>query len=110
MTRSQAQTGPICCSAVRATTRWQVAAAVTASGGSGNDTLTGGGSSETFLGGSGNDTINPGGGTDVVFGEEGDDHVNIRDRTADVAFGGAGNDTVIADPGNLDVIDGFETI
>ena len=35
---------------------------VTASGGSGNDTLTGGGSSETFLGGSGNDTISPGGG------------------------------------------------
>ena len=30
---------------------------VTASGGPGNDTLTGGGSSETFLGGSGNDTI-----------------------------------------------------
>jgi Ca2+-binding RTX toxin-like protein len=84
--------------------------AVTASGGSGNDTLTGGSSSETFLGGSGNDTITPGGGVDVVFGEEGDDQVNIRDHTADVAFGGAGNDSVIADPGTLDVIDGFEAI
>src|SRR5439155_3255041 len=82
----------------------------TASGGSGNDTLIGGGSSETFLGGSGNDTITPGGGTDVVFGEEGDDHVNVRDHTADVAFGGDGNDTVIADPGNLDVLEGFETV
>jgi hypothetical protein len=83
---------------------------VTASGGSGNDTLTGGGSSETFLGGSGNDTITPGGGSDVVFGEEGDDQVNVRDHTADVAFGGDGNDTVVADPGNLDVLVGFENV
>src|SRR6478672_8125399 len=66
--------------------------AVTASGGSGNDTLTGGASSETFLGGSGNDTITPGGGSDVVFGDEGDDQVNVRDRTTDAAFGGTGND------------------
>src|SRR5215216_4088007 len=72
---------------------------VTASGGAGNDTLTGGGSSELFLGGSGNDTISPGGGLDVVSGDDGDDQVNIRDRTADVARGGAGNDAVIADNG-----------
>jgi Ca2+-binding RTX toxin-like protein len=83
---------------------------VTASGGSGNDTLIGGGSAETFLGGSGNDTITPAGGVDVVFGEEGDDKVNVRDHTADVAFGGDGNDTVVADPANLDVLDGFETV
>ena len=73
--------------------------AVTASGGPGNDTLTGGGSSETFLGGSGNDTITPGGGLDVVSGDEGDDQVNVRDSTADVARGGAGNDSVVADSG-----------
>ncbi|MFI5038421.1 MAG: calcium-binding protein, partial [Solirubrobacterales bacterium] len=83
---------------------------VIASGGSGNDTLTGGESSETFFGGSGNDTINPGGGHDVVFGEEGDDVVNVRDHTSDVAFGGEGNDTVIADPGNLDILEGFENV
>ena len=83
---------------------------VTGSGGSGNDTLTGGGSSETFLGGSGNDTINPGGGIDVVSGDDGDDQVNIRDRTADLARGGAGNDSVVADVGQLDVLDGFEAI
>ena len=83
---------------------------VTASGGPGNDTLTGGGSSETFLGGSGNDTINPGGGIDVVFGDEGDDTVNIRDNTADVAFGGDGNDSVVADAASLDILDGFETV
>jgi Ca2+-binding RTX toxin-like protein len=84
--------------------------AVTASGGPGDDTLIGGGSSETFLGGSGNDTINPGGGHDVVFGDDGDDTVNVRDHTGDLAFGGDGNDTVIADPTNLDVLDGFERV
>jgi RTX calcium-binding nonapeptide repeat (4 copies) len=83
---------------------------VTASGGPGNDLLTGGGSSETFRGGSGNDTITPGGGLDVVFGDAGDDTVNIRDNTADVAFGGDGNDSVIADAASLDILDGFETI
>jgi Ca2+-binding RTX toxin-like protein len=83
---------------------------VTASGGSGNDTLTGGSSSETFLGGSGNDTISPGGGIDVVSAGAGDDTVNVRDNTPDIAFGGAGNDSVIADPANLDILVGFETI
>jgi Ca2+-binding RTX toxin-like protein len=83
---------------------------VTASGGPGNDTLSGAGSSETFLGGSGNDTITPGGGLDVVSADEGDDQVNVRDRTADVARGGAGNDSVVADAGQLDVLDGFEAV
>jgi Ca2+-binding RTX toxin-like protein len=83
---------------------------VTAAGGSGNDTLTGGGSSETFLGGSGNDTINPGGGIDVVSGDEGDDQVSVRDNTADVARGGAGNDSATADRAELDVLDGFENV
>lgn len=83
---------------------------VTGSGGAGDDTLTGGGSSETFLGGSGNDTINPGGGIDVVSGDDGDDQVNVRDRTSDLARGGAGNDAVVADVGQLDVLDGFEAI
>jgi Ca2+-binding RTX toxin-like protein len=83
---------------------------VTASGGPGNDTLTGGSSSETFLGGSGNDTITPGGGIDVVSGDAGDDTVNVRDNAADLAFGGDGNDSVIADAANLDILDGFETV
>jgi Ca2+-binding RTX toxin-like protein len=83
---------------------------LTGSGGPGNDTLTGAGSSETFLGGSGNDTITPGGGIDVASGDDGDDQVNIRDRTADLARGGAGNDSVVADVGQLDVIDGFEVV
>jgi Ca2+-binding RTX toxin-like protein len=84
--------------------------AVTSSGGPGNDTLTGGGSSGTFLGGSGNDTITPGGGIDVVSADEGDDRVSVRDHTADLASGGAGNDSVVADRVNLDVLEGFETV
>ena len=83
---------------------------VTGSGGPGDDTLTGAGSSEMFLGGSGNDTISPGGGIDVVSADDGDDQVDIRDRTADLARGGAGNDSVVADVGQLDVLDGFEAI
>jgi Ca2+-binding RTX toxin-like protein len=83
---------------------------VTGAGGPGNDTLTGGGSSETFLGGSGNDTISPGGGIDVVSADDGDDQVDIRDRTADLARGGDGNDTVVADVGQLDILDGFEAV
>jgi Ca2+-binding RTX toxin-like protein len=84
--------------------------AVTASGGSGNDTLTGGPSADTLLGGSGNDTIVAGGGIDVVSGDDGDDHVDVRDRTADLARGGDGRDTAIADQGNRDVLDGFEIV
>jgi Ca2+-binding RTX toxin-like protein len=83
---------------------------VTASGGPGDDALTGGGSSDTFLGGSGNDTITPGGGLDVVSADEGDDQVNVRDRTADVARGGDGNDSAVADNGQLDILDGFEAV
>src|SRR4029450_3086236 len=83
---------------------------VTGSGGPGNDTLTGGGSSEVFLGGSGNDTINPGGGIDVVSADDGDDQVNLRDPTAHLARRGAGNASVFADVGQLDVLDGFEAI
>ena len=83
---------------------------VTGAGGPGNDTLTGGGASETFLGGSGNDTISPGGGIDVVSADDGDDQVNIRDRTADLARGGDGNDSVVADIGQLDILDGFEAV
>ncbi len=81
---------------------------VTAAGGAGDDTLTGGDASETFLGGSGNDTITPGGALDVVSGDEGDDRVDVRDRTIDLARGGEGNDAAVADNKSLDILDGFE--
>ena len=84
--------------------------AAIAAGGPGSDTLTGGGSSETFLGGSGNDAITPGGGLDVVSADEGDDRVDVRDRTSDLARGGDGSDSVVADAGQLDILDGFEAV
>jgi Ca2+-binding RTX toxin-like protein len=84
--------------------------AVTAAGGPGSDTLIGGASSDTFVGGSGNDTIAPGGGLDVVFGDDGDDQVDVRDNTADVARGGDGNDSVVADGATLDILDSFEFV
>jgi Ca2+-binding RTX toxin-like protein len=84
--------------------------AVTGSGGSGDDTLTGGNSSEHFLGGSGNDRINPGGGLDVVSGDDGDDQVNVRDGKRDVARGGDGTDSVVADRKGVDILDGFESV
>ncbi|HEX3318578.1 MAG TPA: calcium-binding protein [Solirubrobacteraceae bacterium] len=83
---------------------------VTADGGAGNDTLTGGPGAETFLGGTGNDTIDPGDGIDVVDAGDGDDQVNVRDKTADLARGGNGNDSVTADAGRLDILDGFENV
>jgi hypothetical protein len=83
---------------------------VTAAGGAGNDTLTGGAGSESLLGGSGNDTITPGSGLDVVSGDDGDDVMNVRDTNADVARAGAGNDSVVADTADLDILDGFETV
>jgi len=36
--------------------------------------------------------------------------VNVRDKTADLALGGAGNDSVVADRKTLDILDGFETV
>ena len=68
------------------------------------------GSSATLLGGTGNDTIATGGGIDFVSGDEGDDHVNVRDNAPDIALGGPGNDSVVADGANLDILDGFETV
>src|SRR5918995_115672 len=52
--------------------------AVTADGGSGNDTLTGAEESDTFAGGSGNDTLTGGNGPDSLDGQEGDDTLRAR--------------------------------
>jgi hypothetical protein len=45
-----------------------------------------------------------------VFGDDGDDHVDVRDSTADVAFGGPGSDSVVADRKTFDILDGFEAV
>jgi hypothetical protein len=55
-------------------------------------------------------TRSTGGGLDVVSGDEGDDQVNVRDNTADVARGGDGNDSAVADSAELDILEGFETV
>ncbi|MBJ7332811.1 MAG: hypothetical protein JHC95_23155, partial [Solirubrobacteraceae bacterium] len=71
--------------------------AITADGGSGNDTLDGAEGDETFVGGSGNDVITPRGGLDVADGGEGDDTINSREGQADLVRCGAGNDSAVVD-------------
>ena len=58
-----------------------------ATGGAGNDTLTGAGADDTFDGGAGADSISGGGGADTLTGGIGNDQLN----------GGGGDDTI--DPG-----------
>src|SRR4029450_11765054 len=49
-------------------------------------------------------------GPHALPGDDGDDTVNVRDNTADLARGGDGNDSVVADVGQLDILDGFEAV
>jgi Ca2+-binding RTX toxin-like protein len=68
-------------------------------GGIGADTITGGGGADVLHGGAGNDSIVGGFGADQLFGDDGDDKIDAVDGTADVKVdGGAGNDTIKADP------------
>jgi hypothetical protein len=60
---------------------------VTLIGGSGNDDIKGGGSSELILGGNGNDTLRGGAGNDQIYGDAGHDNIN----------GGKHNDTLGGD-------------
>ena len=69
--------------------------AITADGGTGNDTLTGGPLDDFLRGGTGTDTIYAGGGNDSAFGESGADRI----------YGGAGVDWITGGTGN-DRIDG----
>lgn len=66
--------------------------ALTAFGGSGDDTLTGGSGNDTFEGGSGNDSLAGGNGDDQLLGEAGDDTLRGGNGN-DVTDGGSGNDT-----------------
>src|SRR5205085_1829382 len=59
----------------------------------------GGGGADTLHGGSGNDSIVGGFGADQLFGDDGDDKIDAVDGTPDLKVdGGAGNDTIKADP------------
>src|SRR6266850_977151 len=65
----------------------------------GADTITGGGGADTLHGGTGNDSIVGGFGPDQLFGDDGDDKIDAVDGTPDPKVdGGAGNDTIKADP------------
>ena len=77
--------------------------AIVADAGSGDDRLNGGDESDTFFGGLGNDTLEPGAGFDAVDGQDGNDTLRVRDNTGDLARGGAGTDSAVADA--ADVLD-----
>jgi hypothetical protein len=77
--------------------------AVLASGGDGNDTLTGAEEQDTFFGGAGNDTLNGGGGNDLLDGQEGDDTLLARDGLGDLVRGGAGIDSAQIDKADIHV-------
>jgi Ca2+-binding RTX toxin-like protein len=84
--------------------------AVTADGGSGNDTLTGAEEADTFSGGSGNDKLTGGSGPDVLDGNDGDDSLFARDSASDLIRGGAGTDSAQTDAAGVDVWDGLESV
>lgn len=76
--------------------------------GVGNDTITGGTSSETIIGGDGDDVINGGGGNDSLEGGAGDDVLSGNDGNdtlrggtgIDVLNGGNGDDSLAGDLNN----------
>jgi Ca2+-binding RTX toxin-like protein len=68
-------------------------------GGSGNDTLTGGGGRSTMYGGAGDDRINGAGGRDVILGENGVDRI-YGNGGNDVLVGGAHVDWIWAGAGD----------
>ncbi|WP_426954642.1 calcium-binding protein [Muricoccus radiodurans] len=71
-------------------------------GEAGNDVLAGGAGNDLLFGGEGHDTLNGGAGQDQLQGGEGNDSLDggAGDRAADLAFGGAGNDSFIWAPGD----------
>jgi len=65
-------------------------------GGAGNDSLTGGAANDTLLGGAGDDTLTAAAGNDSINGGDGNDTIVMATNLAagDVVDGGAGNDTM----------------
>ena len=75
--------------------------AIVADAGSGNDRFNGGDEADTFFGGLGDDTLEPGAGFDAVDGQDGNDRLLVRDNTGDLARGGAGTDSAVADTADV---------
>ena len=72
--------------------------AVVADAGSGNDSFVGGDENDSFFGGLGDDTLDPGAGAgDLVDGQGGNDTLKVRDDQPDLARGGSGTDSAVAD-------------
>jgi RTX calcium-binding nonapeptide repeat (4 copies) len=71
---------------------------VTMRGGSGRDTLSGGGGPDKLIGGEGNDKLAGRGGDDLVFGGEGNDEL-FGGGGDDILRGGTGHDTVTGGTG-----------
>ncbi|SHJ23034.1 Hemolysin-type calcium-binding repeat-containing protein [Roseomonas rosea] len=71
-------------------------------GESGNDFISTGSGNDLAYGGQGSDTLNGGSGQDQLHGENGNDFLDggAADGAADLAFGGAGNDSFIWAPGD----------
>lgn len=71
-------------------------------GEAGNDHVNTGSGNDIAYGGTGNDALNGGSGADVLHGEAGDDVLDggAGDGAADLADGGAGNDTFLWAPGD----------
>jgi Ca2+-binding RTX toxin-like protein len=55
-------------------------------------------------GGSGNDTLRGGVGNDVLDGGDGNDTLETRDGVADIAKGGTGTDSAVADAATIDAV------
>ena len=77
----------------------ETSAALTATGGAGDDTLSGGAGSDVLTGGNGNDTLSAGAGTDTLSGGNGNDIVDLAGNltAADKIDGGANTDTLKLD-------------
>ncbi|HWS35190.1 MAG TPA: calcium-binding protein, partial [Actinoplanes sp.] len=72
---------------------------LSASGGSGNDVITGGSAADAIYGGAGNDSIHGHAGNDAIYGDAGNDTIHGYDGN-DAIYGGAGNDTIHGHGGN----------
>jgi Ca2+-binding RTX toxin-like protein len=80
---------------------------MTATGGSGNDSLVGAAGKDTLTGGTGNDTLEGGGANDVLTGGAGNDSITTGTGIDNVS-GGDGNDTITfgANFNSSDTVDG----
>ena len=76
-----------------------------ATGGSGNDTITGNAVANVLTGGAGNDTLSGGDGNDTLIGGDGNDTL-IGGTGSDTLNGGDGNDTYIVSDSNATIQEG----